>query len=144
MSTEPGPGHGDSLHLEARLEHVPKGQGCFEAAPVARFRRLAISGDQRAVGVEVVGEVLGARIVVSPRELQQVVRQRLGALDLAEGDEHLADTDERVHLAAAVAEGAAEGEALLERRERRLVLARVVDQQPAEAVQRRGPFGFVA
>ena len=80
-------------------------------------------------------EVLRTGVVVCTGELEQLDRQRLGALDLAERDEHLADADERARLASAVGEAAAEGETLLECGECALLVAHVVDQQPAERIQ---------
>ncbi len=132
---EPCACHCDALNLEARLEDVPEWERSFEASPVSDLGHVAVARDERAVGQEVVREMLCTRVVVRAGELEQLDRQRLGPLDLAECDEHLADADERARLASAVAEAAAEGETLLECGECTLVVAHVVDEQPAERIQ---------
>ena len=49
--------------------------------------------------------MLGSQVVA--RALEQIARHRLGALDLAERDEYLADADERSGLPGGIAELAA-------------------------------------
>src|SRR5205823_1247959 len=75
---------------------------------------------------------------------EQLLRERLGALDVAQRDQHLADADERARLPGAVTELTAELAALLERLQRAGVVAGVVDEQPAERVERRGELARVA
>ena len=103
-------GHRDALHLEARLDDVAQRKRGPQALAVALLGLRRVAADERAVGEEVVREVLGARIAARP--LEQLARHRLRALDLAQRDEHLADADERARLAGRVAELAAELEAL--------------------------------
>jgi hypothetical protein len=84
----------------------------------------------------VVREVLGPRIAACP--LEQLEGQTLRARDLAQCDEHLADADECTRLTSRVSKLTAKVEASLERLQRRLVLAGVVDEQPPERVERGG------
>ena len=114
--------HRDALHLEARLDHVPERKRRAQALAVALLGLRRVAADQRAVGEEVVREVLGARVARGP--LEQLARERLGSLDVAERDEHLADADERAGLSGRIAELAAELEALLEGRQRGRVVCR--------------------
>ena len=60
----------------------------------------------------------------------------LGALDFAEGHEHLADADESARLATTIAEASVRSKALLEGSERARFVVRRVDEQPAELVER--------
>ena len=130
-----GDGHRDALHLEARLDDVAERKCGPQALAVALLGLDRVATDQRAVGEEVVAEVLGARVVT--RALEKLPRHRLGTVDVAERDEHLADADERPSLSRGVAELAAKLEALLERRQRTGVVAGVVDEGPAEGVEGR-------
>jgi hypothetical protein len=58
-----------------------------EAFAVALLGALVVAADQRAVGEEVAREVLGADVVVRPRELEQRARQLLCPLHLTARDE---------------------------------------------------------
>ena len=80
-------------------------------------------------------KVSGAWVAV--RSLEEFQGERFRALCLSEGDEDLTDAEERTRRARVVAEVAEELETLLERLERSLVVARIVDQKPAEDVERR-------
>ena len=98
------PSHGHPLHLEARLQQVTEWKRSFETPSVALFRDFALSCDERAVREEVVGEVLGAEIVVGACQIEELARERFGALDFAEGHQHLADADESACLATTISE----------------------------------------
>ena len=58
--------HRHTLHLEARLDDVAERKGGPQTLAVAGSRLLGVTADERAVGEEVVREVLGARIAVRP------------------------------------------------------------------------------
>ena len=71
------------LHLEARLDDVARRKRGPRALAVAEPGLLGVAADERAVGEEVVREVLGARIARGP--VEQVVRD-FCALSLPHGD----------------------------------------------------------
>lgn len=79
--------------------------------------------------------MLGAQVVTGAPE--QLARQRLGALHLAERDEHLAHADERTGLAGGIPELAPDLHGFLECLERSGLVAGVVDAGPAERVKGR-------
>ena len=123
------------MQLEARLQQVAEWQRSFETASVALLRDFALPCDERGVREEVVGEVLGAEIVVSACQIEELTGECLGALDVAEGDQHLADADKSPHLATTITEGTVRNKALVEGFERARFVVRRVDQQPAELVE---------
>jgi hypothetical protein len=103
---------------------------------------VRVAADERAVGEEVVREVLRPRVATSP--LEQLVGERLRAFRVTERDEHLGYADERASLAGSVTELLAECAALLEGLECTGIVARVVDEQPAEEVERRCKLASIA
>ncbi len=122
--------HRDALHFEARLDHVAERKRRLQALAVALLGFHGVAADQRAVGKEVVREVLGAQVVT--RMLEEVPRHRLGTVDVPERDEDLADADKRSGHPGGVSELAADLEGFLERRQRAGLVAGVVDEGPAE------------
>ena len=93
-----------------------------------------VTANERAIAQEVMSPVLRARIPAVTGQLEQLPRQRLGAVDLALGHEQLADTGERAHLTEPVARGAPQLETLLEGREPRQVVAGD-EVSPAEGLE---------
>src|SRR5206468_12217715 len=83
-------------------------------------------------------EVLGAE--VAGVALEEVARDRFGLLGITERDQRLGEADERPHLCRGVAQVAGELDALAKRLQRAIVVACVVDEQPAEQAERRGDF----
>src|ERR671918_1961167 len=73
--------HRHTFDLEARLDDVPERNRRAQALAVAHLRLLRIAAHERAVGEEVVREVLGARI--PGRALEKLARERLRALAVA-------------------------------------------------------------
>ena len=94
----------------------------------------AVAANQRAVGEEVDREVPRPDVVFP--SLEELVREGFSA-HFVECDQYLAHADERPRLAGAVAESLPDRTRLLEGRERRLVLAGVVEEEPTERFQRR-------
>src|SRR5687768_15952829 len=105
--------HRHALDFEARLDDVAEWKRGPQAFAVTLLGLVDLAADQRAVGEEVKAEVLRAGIACG--QLEQLAGERLGSLDVAHCDEHLADADERAGLTRSVGEFAAEQAALLER-----------------------------
>ena len=82
-------------------------------------------------------EVLGAVVAVGACEREQLLRELLGSLDLALGDQNLADADECTRLDPAIAQCAPDGEALVEGAQRLDVVLPAEEQHPAECIERR-------
>src|SRR6266540_509284 len=72
-------------------------------------------------------------------QVEKLLRQRLGAVDLALRDEYLADTDQRAHLAERIPQVSPQLEALLETLECRRVVSDG-EEGPAECVERGSEF----
>jgi len=94
--------------------------------------RMYLKEIGRVALVTAAQEVEHAKGIEAGKEL---VREGFSA-HFVECDQYLAHADERPRLAAAVAESLPDRTRLLERRERRLVLAGVVKEEPAERFQR--------
>ena len=135
--------HRHALHLEARLDDVAERKRRPQALAVALLGLLRIAADQRAVGEEVVREVLGARVAARP--LEQLARERLGSLRprrarRAPGRRRRARESRRGRRRA---RGGARG-SRSNASSAAGVVSGVVDEEPAERVERRGELVSIA